>query len=70
MTNAKETARAEKEAKAKLRACFELELTHMRCGDWRGTKGSHVEYVGHVRDLHGVVCTDCPSSPNYQKEMP
>lgn len=55
----------EADSRAKLRACFDEQLTHIRCGDWRGTKGSEVRFIGRVRDLHGRVCTDCPSSPRY-----
>lgn len=50
----------DKDARARLRSCFDEESTHLRAGDWRSAQGSEVQLVGLLRDLHGSVCTCCP----------
>lgn len=56
------TQAQEKDARARLRECFEEEITHLRAGDWRSAGESEVRLVGHLRDLHGPRgrCTCCP----------
>lgn len=65
--NAAGKRKEEMEARAKVRQMFDEEITHIRMGDWRGTKGSEVTYLGTPRELHGSICTDCPTSVNYQE---
>lgn len=64
--SSKEQARQKKEANAKSRQMFDKEITHIRMGDWRSTQGTSISLVGRTDQLHGWVCTDCPSSPQYQ----
>lgn len=59
---AKETARERKEAAARQRACFDEEMTHLRAGDWQGQPEPAVAMVGRCADLHGSVCTCCPTN--------
>lgn len=58
----------EAEHRAKVRQMFDEEITHIRCGDWRGTKGAQVVFLGTVAQLHGTVCTCCRGSANYQEK--
>lgn len=52
---------AAKDARARIRECFDEEITHLRAGDWRSAGDSEVTLVGHLRDLHGPqgCCTCC-----------
>lgn len=52
-------AKKTKDAKARLRACMDEEMTHLRVGGWRGAAVRHVELIGMAGDLHGTVCTCC-----------
>lgn len=52
--------RVEKEAMQRSRDCLDQLVTHVRVGSWRGTEDCEVTLIGHVRDLHGTVCTCCP----------
>lgn len=63
--NAAGKRKEEAESRAKTRQMFDEEITHLRMGDWRGTKGSEITTLGQYGDLHGTVCVDCPESPNY-----
>lgn len=60
MKTAAGQSKADKEVRARLRAHFERETTHVRLGDWRELGNAEVRLVGLAKDLHGTVCTCCP----------
>lgn len=60
MSTAAGQSKADKESKARLRACFDNELVHVRLGDWREKGNAEVTLIGFAADLHGTVCTCCP----------
>lgn len=51
-----------KDARSKVRQCFDLEITHLRAGDWRGPQVEAVTFLGTAFELHGLdgQCTCCP----------
>lgn len=68
MATAEETRR--KEIAQRIRVCFDLEIDHIRAGDWRGPQVEAIALVGHLRDLHGTVCTCCPRRPDQPTDQP
>lgn len=60
MSTAAGTAKATKEQRARLRACFDNELVHVRLGNWRERDNAEVTLIGLASELHGAVCTCCP----------
>lgn len=54
------TEKVKKEANARVRACLDEQLTHVRIGSWRGNWDGYLELLGLASDLHGSVCTCCP----------
>lgn len=59
--NSAEIRRREKDAAARLRECLDQEIHHLRLGDWRQAGDTEVIYLGRASDLHGVICTCCPT---------
>ena len=57
-----------KAAGAKIHACFEGSLTHIRAGSWNGLEGADVTFFGRPQELHGSVCTCCKGSLNYEEK--
>ena len=55
----KTTIQADKDARARIRAAFDKDTTHLRVGSWNGLEGCSVEIVGTLSDLHGTVCSCC-----------
>jgi hypothetical protein len=62
----KATERAAKEGRAKIRAAFDKDSTHLRVGSWNGLEGCSVTVLGTLRELHGTACTCCPRRPATQ----